>query len=217
MVSTTTHYLFTFAPMKKLLLVIACLYILPCMGQKFNGGLVLGAAFTQVDGDVMAGYNKLGLQFGGFVNRKLSKNVKGQMEIGYIGKGSKRGANPDKGIFDYRKISLNYLEVPVVVQLWIEKIKLHLEGGLSYGVLISSKEEDENGETVLVGPFKKNEIGLIAGFCYDFSDRLVGNFRFGYSILPVANKVVILNGRTVGGSYNNSVQVRLNYLLNDPK
>ena len=201
--------------MKTLLTFVALLYILPCMGQGFNAGLVVGAAFTQVDGDDMAGYNKLGFQFGGFVNRKLSENIKGQMEIGYIGKGSKRGANPDKGIFDYRRISLNYVEVPVVIQLWVEKIKLHLEGGLSYSVLISSKEEDENGETVLVGPYKKNELGVIAGLCYGFSNRLIGSFRFGYSILPVANKVVILNGRTVGGSYNNSVQIRLNYLLNN--
>ena len=96
------------------------------------------------------------------------------------------------------------------------------DDGLGFGhiltpgeVTTNSKEEDENGETILVGPYKKNELGVIAGFCYAFSDRIIGNFRFGYSILPVANKVVILNGRTVGGSYNNSVQIRLLYLLND--
>jgi hypothetical protein len=133
----------------------------------------------------------------------------------YIGKGSKRGANPNKGIFDYRRINLHYIEVPVVLQFWYEKLNLILEGGLSYGVLISSREEDEYGETILVGPFKKNEVGLITGVSYQLSDAFAVGLRFAYSILPIASEIEIINGRRYGGSYNNLICVKLNYLMSN--
>ena len=126
------------------ILLLGCLlFQTVTQAQSFIGGISAGASFSQIDGDKMAGYNKAGLIAGGFVNRQLGGKVSAQLEMLYIGKGSKRGANPNKGIFDYRRISLHYVEVPIVCQYWYKKLNLTLEAGLSYGVLISSKEEDE--------------------------------------------------------------------------
>jgi len=195
-------------------LLLGCLLLQTVtQAQSFIGGISAGASFSQIDGDKMAGYNKAGLIVGGFVNRQLGEKVSAQLEMLYIGKGSKRGANPNKGIFDYRRISLYYIEVPVVLQFWYEKLNLTLEGGLSYGVLISSGEEDEYGETILVGPFKKNELGLITGVSYQLSDAFAVGLRFAYSILPIASEIEIINGRKYGGSYNNLICVKLNYLI----
>ena len=195
-------------------LLLGCLlFQTVTQAQSFIGGISAGASFSQVDGDKMAGYNKAGLIVGGFVNKQLGNKVSAQLEMLYIGKGSKRGANPNKGIFDYRRISLHYVEVPVVLQFWYEKLNLTLEGGLSYGVLISSREEDEYGETILVGPFKKNELGLITGVSYQLSDTFAVGLRFAYSILPIASEIEIINGRRYGGSYNNLICVKLNYLI----
>ena len=195
-------------------LLLGCLlFQTVTQAQSFIGGISAGASFSQVDGDKMAGYNKAGLIVGGFVNKQLGNKVSAQLEMLYIGKGSKRGANPNKGIFDYRRISLHYIEVPVVLQFWYEKLNLTLEGGLSYGVLISSREEDEYGETILVGPFKKNELGLITGVSYQLSDAFAVGLRFAYSILPIASEIEIINGRRYGGSYNNLICVKLNYLI----
>jgi hypothetical protein len=195
-------------------LLLGCLlFQTVTLAQSFIGGISAGASFSQVDGDKMAGYNKAGLIVGGFVNKQLGNKVSAQLEMLYIGKGSKRGANPNKGIFDYRRISLHYVEVPVVLQFWYEKLNLTLEGGLSYGVLISSREEDEYGETILVGPFKKNELGLITGVSYQLSDAFAVGLRFAYSILPIASEIEIINGRRYGGSYNNLICVKLNYLI----
>ena len=198
------------------ILLLGCLLLQTVtQAQSFIGGISAGASFSQVDGDKMAGYNKAGLIVGGFVNKQLGNKVSAQLEMLYIGKGSKRGANPNKGIFDYRRISLHYVEVPVVLQLWYEKLNLTLEGGLSYGVLISSREEDEYGETILVGPFKKNELGLITGVSYLLSDAFAVGLRFAYSILPIASEIEIINGRRYGGSYNNLICVKLNYLMSN--
>lgn len=195
-------------------LLLGCLlFQTVTLAQSFIGGISAGASFSQVDGDKMAGYNKAGLIVGGFVNKQLGNKVSAQLEMLYIGKGSKRGANPNKGIFDYRRISLHYVEVPVVLQFWYEKLNLTLEGGLSYGVLISSREEDEYGETILVGPFKKNELGLITGVSYQLSDAFAVGLRFAYSILPIASEIEIINGRRYGGSYNNLICAKLSYLI----
>jgi hypothetical protein len=185
--------------------------------QRFVGGITAGASISQVDGDGMEGYNKAGLIFGGFVNRKLAPKLRAQLEMIYIGKGSKKGANPSKGIFDYRRISLHYVEVPVVFQFWYDKFNLTLEGGLSYGVLISSKEEDEYGETTLFGPFNKNEVGLKTGVSYALSDAFSVTLRFAYSILPIANETIRFQGKTYGGSYNNLLSLQINYSFSSPE
>ena len=185
----------------------------PIHAQNFIGGITTGATFSQVDGDKMAGYNKAGLIAGGFVNRQLGEKVSTQLEMIYIGKGSKRGANPNKGIFDFRRIGLHYVEVPVLFQYWYAKFKLNLEGGISYGVLISSREEDEYGETILVGPFNNNELGFKAGASYSLSENVAVVLRFAYSILPIASQIEIIHGKRYGGSYNNLISLQLNYAI----
>mgnify|MGYP001569095309 CR=1 FL=1 len=181
--------------------------------QDFNGGLKAGIDFSQVDGDRQEGYHKGGLIFGGFVSRKLSPRLNWQLEMIYIMKGSKKGADSLRGIYDYKRIGLNYVEMPMVMQVWYEKFKLYFEGGLSFGVLISSKEEDENGTTTLIGPFNPFEFGLVAGASFIATPQLSASARFGYSILPIANQAIVVGGKTYGGSYNNLIELTLNYLI----
>jgi len=130
-------------------LICALMFILalkPVAGQDFNGGLKLGFDISQIDGDQLGGYHKGGLIFGAFINREISSTLKWQMEMFYIGKGSKKGINPNKNQFDFRRISVNYIEVPLLLQFWLKRLKTNFELGLSFSTLISSKEEDGFGE-----------------------------------------------------------------------
>ena len=202
--------------MNRYLLIGTLLFVLalkPIMGQDFNGGLKVGFDLSQIDGDQLSGYHKGGLLFGAFINREISSKLKWQMEMFYIGKGAKKGINPDKNQFDFRRISVNYIEVPMLLQFWAERLKTNFEVGLSLSTLISSKEEDGNGETEFIGPFKRFGLGSLVGFNYAFSDQWSGTARFTYSVSPIAveNKVRFTIWNRYGGSYNNVVEFSLNY------
>ncbi len=179
--------------------------------QGFNGGVLAGANMSQVDGDRLAGYKKINGVFGVFVNRKFNNVLRAQLEMNYLGKGSKQAANPDSGVTYFRKISLHYLELPLMLQIWWEKYNVHVDLGISYGVLLSQREEDEHGDQVLVGPFKATEFGFILGINYEFYEQLSVALRFGYSILPVANTAHIIAWHSYGGSYNNLLSFTVQY------
>ncbi|PCH94770.1 MAG: hypothetical protein COB85_05275 [Bacteroidetes bacterium] len=197
-----------------LLLIICCLTATLASSQGFDAGILTGANMSQVDGDRLAGYKKINGIFGVFVNRKFNNILRAQMEMNYIGKGSKQAANPDSGITYFRKISLHYLEVPLMLQFWWEKYNVHVDMGITYGVLLSQREEDEHGDKVLVGPFKDTEFGFIFGINYGFYERLTVALRFGYSIIPVAHTAHIIAWHSYGGSYNNLLSLTVQYQLN---
>lgn len=205
--------------MNRVKLFYCCFLALGCSaayGQGFTGGLKGGFDLSQIDGDKMAGYHKGGLIFGGFINRELNTKLNWQMEMIYIAKGSKKGINPDKNQFEYRRIAVNYIEVPILLQIWSKKLKTHFETGLSFATLVNSKEEDGDGETTFIGPFKRIEFGYLLGLNYKFSDQLSGTARFSYSISPIAegNRVKFIAWELFGGSYNNVLEFTLNYHLN---
>ena len=51
--------------------------------QSFNGGLIVGPTFCQVDGDRYFGYHKLGFTAGGYANLPVSDHFALQMELKY--------------------------------------------------------------------------------------------------------------------------------------
>ncbi|MFH1319040.1 MAG: porin family protein [Bacteroidota bacterium] len=206
--------------MKSVIFFFGALFcsILVAHAQDFNGGIVAGMSTSQIDGDAFLGYNKAGLVFGGFVNRELKEKLTAEFGIIYIGKGSKEPENPDSSECSFCKITLRYIEVPVLLQFKRLKVrekelKLILEAGLSFGVLFSYKEEDEHGDIELIEFYKSTELGFIAGLSYPLSETISFNSRFEYSILPIANQIMF-NAKTwriSGGSFNRLFSFTLKY------
>ena len=60
--------------------------------QNFGGGLITGVSTSQVAGDMLGGFNKIGFIFGVYTDLRVKENMSLQYEITYIEKGSK---NPD--------------------------------------------------------------------------------------------------------------------------
>ena len=70
--------------MRKIILTGLILFF--CYGsksQKFDGGIIGGACISQVSGDDLAGFNSLGVVFGGFSNIKITNKSKLQIEMIY--------------------------------------------------------------------------------------------------------------------------------------
>lgn len=104
--------------------------------QNFQSGLITGISTSQVSGDALGGFNKIGLQLGGFVNHPIGKNSKGQFGLYYIDKGS----DDTKSLF---QIDLSYVESSYSILynyqgfLW--------EGGVLIAALINGKTLDIYG------------------------------------------------------------------------
>ena len=87
--------------------------------QNFGGGLIAGISTSQVAGDMLGGFNKIGLLTGAYTNLKMKKNLSLQFEIIYIEKGSRNPNIHESNHSNYQKIeiTLSYIEMPLTVNL----------------------------------------------------------------------------------------------------
>ena len=117
-------------------IIIFLLLNLPLLtlSQNFNAGIISGINTSQVSGDRLSGFNKLGIRLGGFVNRPF-ENFNVQMELQYINKGSRESVKKDTYSEGY-KFKVNYLEMPLVIKTPIYKAT-SIETGLKIGYLLN--------------------------------------------------------------------------------
>jgi hypothetical protein len=66
--------------------------------QSFQGGIYAGINTSQITGDDLAGYNKLSAAAGVFGRRTFGDKWAFMMELGYLGKGSKKNLSPRDSI-----------------------------------------------------------------------------------------------------------------------
>src|SRR5689334_21238513 len=87
-----------------------------CIGyaQNFHAGLLAGISTSQVDGDNLAGYHKVGIKGGVFVNRQLSEKFALQLEIEFLQKGSRKPVDTIENTFFLMR--LNYIDVPLLAR-----------------------------------------------------------------------------------------------------
>lgn len=154
--------------------------------QLFRAGFVGGFNFTQIDGDDIAGYDKIGLNGGFMVELGLDEDNKWSavMEILYSQKGSRSTLNNSAVDF---KISMDYAEIPLLLRFNDPK------GGLTFGagVLLARSVNNkfvQSGVDLSDSFFggnnapKKWEIAGIVDIAYMFSSKFGLNFRFTNSI-----------------------------------
>jgi hypothetical protein len=200
-----------------LVFTVLSLWVSNAYSQKFVGGPKAGVTFTQVDGDFYGGYHKAGVNLGGFVYRPISENQKWdlQFEIEYMQKGSRKTPDYDTGDLDDYKLTLNYMQIPVLLRFNMRHVSL--EGGISVGTLISSKEvfnELEGGD-----PFKTMEYAALLGINYHFNPKLWINGRYSISMNRVREPYGgdipgDLWGCRKPGQYNNVLAVSIYYAFN---
>ncbi|NNJ54785.1 MAG: porin family protein [Bacteroidia bacterium] len=182
--------------------------------QDFGASLLVGANFSQIDGDQFAGYNKLGLNVGIEIDRALNPDWEAAFELKFSMKGSKKIVDPD--IIDPTlKISYNYIEVPLLAKFTrFESITPY--SGVSIGVNVFN-ERDDNGIITEEDKLKSTEIGFILGATYNFTDEWGVDLRHSYSLLSIRDYPIIVNSPTWfgrAGWYNRLFTVGLKYQFN---
>lgn len=156
--------------------------------QKFGGGITLGFNASQIDGDDLAGYHKIGWNSGLNTSYNLSEPWQLNVDFLFSQRGSQSQLIPDDGE-TLRKITLNYVELPVYIayQDWLTEddfYKVQGFAGLSAGRLFSVKnalgDDDINSDN-----FLKNDLSYILGAKFMFTEHLGMTGRYTRSFIKM--------------------------------
>ena len=195
---------------KKFTLLLFCGFLaISSNAQKFGGGIIAGASTSQVAGDMLGGFNKIGLLAGVYTNLKIKEDLQLQLEIIYIEKGSR---NPNLHKNTIQEITLSYVEIPISINLQ-QKENLGIELGILPAFIMSSKMNDYFSEIEIDPSFEKYDFGIFAGINYHLSKKIILNSRISNSIIPIRPHV---SGATNGwnkGQYNTVLNFAIHYNL----
>ena len=143
--------------------------------SRFGGGVVGGFNASQMDGDGVAGFSKVGANIGLQATIQPAESGRWLTTIGmqYSQRGSR--SNPNESITIW-SATLNYLEVPVTMSFRDWKVtdksgrdfyKVYFTAGLSYGRLFSTQiSPNFTHPQEAIDVFQKNDISLTGGLSY---------------------------------------------------
>ena len=191
-----------------------------CISQNFHGGIIVGTSTSQVSGDGLSGFNKIGPRLGIYIKRQI--NWYGlQLELQYLTKGSKKtpeSANQNDYIdnlsFDLLNnynFHLEYIGVPVLFFSNIRK-NIQLELGTSFNFIIKQKEEidfyTDNSREV-----HNIEAAILVGVTYPINNKFSLNTRLSNSILPIRQHASGETYRLNKGQYNTVLCFNIYYKI----
>lgn len=188
--------------------------------QPFHGGLVMGITASQVDGDSYAGFNKVGMHGGVFVNVMFTRVLGAQLEIKYTGRGAgKPVTSEDPEVY---KLNLHYIDLPLMMDIVIKE-RFVIEAGLVPGYLFSASGEDSGGKLPkdFLVDFHKFDLGTLLGLRFKIIDKLYVAARHSYSLrsirdIETAGAYYTWLGNLFGyrkGDYNNYLSFALYYQI----
>jgi len=211
--------------MKKTLLFAAILFALHLplttlhsaqAQQRFDASLFFGANFSQIDGDDAGGFSHLGLRGGvgtsfhfGWDERTPWRMV---VELAFTQKGSQINNS-----LLSRTITLNYVEMPVMMSYTMFDGTLRLAAGVAPAVLVGAKVTDGGGEENIAQEenYKRFDYcPLTFSARYLFSYNIAAELRFQTSMLSVVNQAshgTYRLFRENKGAFNRTLSVGLSY------
>jgi len=193
--------------------------------RQIKGVLIAGMNLSQVDGDEVYGFNKIGLNagFGGILplGHKFSLSV----EILYNEKGSYRKIPPESDSIKnlpYYSLKLNYLTAPIMIHFQ-DRDTWTFGLGFSWGRLVGFKELEHNKVQEWSRPSitykSKNDFSVIADIRFRVWKHLKLNVQYSYSLAKIRTKYFDPDPGRVDpwsrNQYNNVITVRLLYYLNE--
>lgn len=212
--------------MKKLTILLtfsllSLLAINKAFPQSFNGGLIGGATFSQVDGDLYAGYHKIGFTAGGYVNLPLPRHFALQMELKYTQMGAHSSAEEAEmaGYGPYN-LRLHVAEIPLMLRYDFGYFRvggksldfIALELGISLDFLLKYRGELEHAAQ----NWNLNFFSVSGnyGFHFDITRHLGIGARMMYSLTPLQTNPT--PRWWTDHTYNKVIQITLTYNIKSP-
>lgn len=177
----------------------------------FSGGFTFGGITSQVQGDGVKGFYKIGISGGAFIEVSTNDVTAIRGEILYSQKGSRNFVNYSQnnpGIPFALKFS--YVEIPLYYQRKIRQVDVY--GGLYAGVLLDASQLNGADETGDFNPeLNTLDAGFLGGLSYDWNDNIYISIRYSQSILSVRPRPEGALTYYDGAFYNISSYLMLGY------
>lgn len=181
--------------------------------SNFKGGVRAGFTATQISGDDLTGFHKLGAYAGAFVNYPLSDNLKWkiQPELDFVMKGSHTFYSSGNNASISQKYALNigYCEVPLLVK-WQPVNNFEIEFGPAFGVLLYQRETNSNGVMRYRPNFRQFEFSAMGGVSYLLKEHYGISLRYSNSIIPVRIPTWAVN-RRIKKQFNSVLAISFYY------
>lgn len=163
-----------------LILAISLLFPQKMEAQRFKAGVVAGFNMSQIDGDKLLGFNKIGVHTGLKVYTILSERWEVSLSFLYSQQGT-AAAKTDAQGSKYDKIKLNFVEMPVMIHF--NEWKFKLGTGISYSNLINYTVIDILGQDISeLENYNSDIFSFIVGVSLKTSDHLLLNLRWSKSL-----------------------------------
>ena len=175
--------------------------------QDFNFGLRLGANFSQIDGDMASGYNKIGYHVGVFTAYPFSSLSSGILELSYTSKGARYSEIQQVTVLDYVEISLLYgLKVTE---------KIEILAGVQPSVLTGSNVTEAGVDMGDVVNFNKFDLPVAVGLRLYLNPHIALEARLSYSLRNINGNGAFGVEGLLGniGQFNNVLSGSLIYKL----
>lgn len=192
--------------------------------QIFKGEAIMGMNLSQVDGDEVYGFHRVGANVGAGVLIPFGK--KGRWDASFEALFTQDGAyqSPqysDSLSYEY-ELHLNYAQIPVMV-MFTDKEFISFGAGFSWGRLVGVKEWEHgklvDSTTMNSGTYNKNDYCVLADFRIRVYKSLKFNLRYQYSLTKIRTREFSdLSGNTwTRDQFNNVISFRLIYVFGETK
>lgn len=215
--------------MKKVIvtIVLALALLAPAHAQRFIGYLAAGANFSQIEGDDVHGFYKVGVNAGPGVMLPLGRkqNMSISAELLFTQKGSRCSYRRDpfdtllyapsmyedvnRAIpFDSTvkcRMSLDYIQIPVIFRYEDMRSGCFIGAGFAWSRLVRAKEI-YNGFTrttsVTSGTFKTSDWTFLVDAGVRLYKNLSLNVRWEYSMVPIRNMHYVIGRYNAEGGFD---------------
>ncbi|MCF6342722.1 MAG: PorT family protein, partial [Bacteroidales bacterium] len=182
---------------------------------------ILGMNLTQVDGDEVYGFRKIGLNVGAGVMVPVAKNWDVSMEVLYNQKGANQSAQYNDSLYNgaYR-VKLNYMDIPVLV-MYTDKGFISAGGGFSWGRLVGVKEWEQGKfmetTTLESGVYSKNDFSILGDLRIRVYKQLKFNLRYQYTMFSIRTREFenLAGEKWTRNQFNSVISFRLIWVFNE--
>ncbi|MEZ5042400.1 MAG: outer membrane beta-barrel protein [Saprospiraceae bacterium] len=167
--------------------ILLCLMASQLPAQTFKAALVGGFNLSQIDGDRLGGFHKIGVNTGVKAVAVFSDRWELSVEMLFVQQGSSRSRTDSPlSLFDH--INLNLVEAPIMLSFrdW----KVQAEAGFSYSNIINYKVISAIGDDISdQEKYKSNIFTGILGASYFFTDKWTLNIRWAKNLASFQDRV----------------------------
>lgn len=155
-----------------------------CQENVFEAQIITGVNFSQIRGDQLAGYHRIGYEGGLDVSYRISDMWRTHVRLLYRNAGSRNSPFTDVK----RSINVHMAQIPVYASYltwWDNGLpRIHFDIGMAYGRIVNTKINFPEWEKDL-RPLQKDDVSIQAGMGFWFNHHHGMTISYHRSVLPL--------------------------------